>query len=142
MLGRARPPWTAVAQSLLLFDQPHVLRQPARDAERRPDLAAPPRLPWRTPTSQVSDPLHSFTQQIASSGSVSHEPPPHASAVLFKGGVEPRTTRDHGPHASDMSQQQRNGIGCRLREHVQPFIQHYAGGQPSVATQQDITSDH
>lgn len=76
---------------------------------------SPPRLPRRTPRPRVSDPH-------AASHNRSHPPPPSLAASptnrrlmhqLFcpKVGVEPPRTGDHGPHATDTSQQRRNGIG-------------------------------
>lgn len=96
------------------FRSPHMMLTDGRTSPLRP-----PRLPVQAPKLRVSDPLHTLTQKIKPSCRVSHVPPPHASAVLFKDGGQTARTRDHGPSVFDMSQQRHNGIGCRLQEHIQ-----------------------
>lgn len=112
MPGRPRPPCTSVAQSLLLLNHAHALRQPAQDAEGW----ARPRRHRRAyhgdpqgPESAILTQLHT-TDRTPLAASPTNRRLMHQ---LFcpKVGVEPPRTGDHGPHATDTSQQRRNGIG-------------------------------
>lgn len=89
----------------------------ARTGCRRkgPDLAVTAALTTANAKAPSQRSSRSFTQQIG-------PPPPSLAASpthrrlmhqLFcpKVGVEPPRTGDHGPHATDTSQQRRNGIG-------------------------------
>lgn len=108
--GRRVPP-SPRASSFSITPTP--FGSPHRMQKDGPDLAATAALTTANTKAPSQRSSRSFTQQIAPSPLAASPTNRRLMHQLFcpKVGVEPPRTGDHGPHATDTSQQRRNGIG-------------------------------